>query len=49
VTSNDRRVFTNGGNERAVLMPRKWALECALRTVSASLAHFEAALAKQEA
>jgi hypothetical protein len=48
VNKNDRRVFTNGGRERAVLMTRKKALEAALTSVGASYDHLIAMLAKQE-
>jgi len=38
------RVFTNGSQERARLMPRRHALEAALATTQAALAQFEVAL-----
>jgi hypothetical protein len=38
--------FRNGADEPAVLMPRRKAIEAAIKTVSESAAHFERALAK---
>ena len=42
------RAVYNGSGQRAKLTLRKYALEIALKNVSESLAHLEAALAKLE-
>ena len=49
VRRDDRRTFYNGSREKARLIPRHWALQMALKTIGASYAHLEEALAKSQA